>query len=208
THWQIRHSDPDESVRKQALDNLILGLKQTAELGGDSCLLVVGHGKDGSEAEVRERTIDNIRKALPTAEDLNVKILIENVWNHFLYDHGGDQNQSVEPLAKYVDEFKSPMVGLQFDLGNHWKYGDIAEWVRSLGDRIKKLDIKGFSRKEDRFTNVTEGDVDWPAIESALREIGFRGWCAAEVRGGDMERLREIAANMESALNCSKAGEV
>ncbi|MEM6471522.1 MAG: TIM barrel protein, partial [Planctomycetota bacterium] len=47
THWQIRHSDPDESVRKQALDNLILGLKQTAELGGDSCLLVVGHGKDG-----------------------------------------------------------------------------------------------------------------------------------------------------------------
>lgn len=203
THWNIRHSDPDERVRAKALENLKKGIEETAAVGGDSCLLVVGHGKDGTPEEVYQRSSDNIRAALPTAEKHNVAILVENVWNHFLYDHDSDTLQSVEPLAKYIDQFDSPLVGLQFDLGNHWKYGDIAQWVRTLGSRIKKLDIKGFSREKNTFTKITEGDVDWPAIESALREIGFKGWCAAEVGGGDAERLKEVADNMEAALHCS-----
>ena len=43
----------------------------------------------------------------------------------------------------------------------------------------------------------------WSDGEAALREIGFKGWCAAEVGGGDLDRLKEVAKNMESALNCS-----
>lgn len=203
THWAVRHSDPDASVRAQALENLKRGIEETAAVGGDSCLLVVGHGKDGTPEEVYKRSSDGIRDALPTAEKHNVAILVENVWNHFLYDHEGGSDQSVEPLAEYIDQFDSPLVGLQFDLGNHWKYGDVAEWVRVLGPRIKKLDIKGFSRQTNQFTKITEGDVDWASIEAALREIGFRGWCAAEVGGGDADRLKEIADHMESALHCS-----
>lgn len=204
THWQVRHSDPDPAVRAKALDNLKQSLEETAALGGDSCLLVVGHGKDGTPEEVAERSIANIKLALPTAEKLQIPILVENVWNNFLYDPSGDINQSAQPLADYIDAFDSPWVGLQFDLGNHWKFGDIAQWVRTLGPRIKKLDIKGFSRATNKFTKITEGDVDWPAIEKALRDIGFKGWCAAEVGGGDVKRLKEIADNMETALNCSK----
>jgi len=204
THWQIRHSDPDPKVRVQALENLKKGLAETAAVGGDSCLLVVGHGKDGTPEEVRQRSIENITAALPTAEKYQVPILVENVWNEFLYDKTGDSNQSAQPLADYIDAFDSPWVGLQFDLGNHWKYGDIAEWIRTLGSRIKKLDIKGFSREANKFTKITEGDVDWESIEAALRDIGFTGWCAAEVAGGDLDRLKEVAANMEAALHCSK----
>ena len=203
THWKIRHSDPDPAVREKALGNLKQGIKETAAVGGDSCLLVVGRGTDGTAEEVHQRTVANIKAALPTAEKHNVAILIENVWNQYLYDHNGGSDQSVQPLADYVDQFDSPLVGLQFDLGNHWKYGDIAQWVRDLGPRIKKLDIKGFSRASNKFTNITEGDVDWPAIESALRDIGFRGWCAAEVGGGGAKRLKEISDNMENALHCS-----
>lgn len=203
THWQVRHSDPDPAVRAQALDNLKRGLEETAAVGGDSCLLVVGHGKDGSEQEVRQRSIENIRLALPTAEKYKVPILVENVWNQFLYDHGGNSEQSAQPLADYIDAFDSPWVGLQFDLGNHWKYGNIADWIRTLGSRIKKLDIKGFSREANKFTKITEGDVDWASIEKALRDIHFTGWCAAEVGGGDETRLKEIADHMEAALHCS-----
>lgn len=203
SHWAVRHSDPDPSVRAQALENLKQGIKETAAVGGDSCLLVVGHGKDGTPEEVAKRSSDNIRLALPTAEKYNVPILVENVWNHFLYDHDGGSDQSVKPLADYIDGFDSKFVGLQFDLGNHWKYGDIGQWVRDLGPRIMKLDIKGFSRESGKFTKITEGDVDWASIESALRDIGFKGWCAAEVGGGDLARLKEVAANMETALHCS-----
>lgn len=203
THWKVRHSDPDPSVRAKALENLIQGIKETAAVGGDSCLLVTGRGTDGTAEEVFQRTTENIRKAIPVAEENKVPILLENVWNHHLYDHDGGSDQSAQPMADYVDQFESPWIGIQFDLGNHWKYGDIAEWVRTLGPRIKKLDIKGFSRENNKFTKITEGDVDWASIENALREIGFRGWCAAEVGGGNAKRLKEVADNMEKALHCS-----
>ncbi len=202
-HWAQRHSDPSSDVRATALKNLMQGLEETAAVGADTMLLVPGHGKDGSAAEVYERAMAAITEALPVAEKTGVKILIENVWNHFLYDHDGGNDQTAESLAKFIDAFESPWVGVQFDLGNHWKYGDVAQWVRTLGHRIKKLDIKGFSRAEDKFTKITEGDIDWPSVEKALREIKFTGWLAAEVGGGGLDRLKEISQHMEEALHCS-----
>ncbi|HBN79444.1 MAG TPA: xylose isomerase, partial [Planctomycetaceae bacterium] len=118
----------------------------------------------------------------------------------FLYDHDGNEKQSADLFIKYVDEFHSPWVGMQFDIGNHWKYGNAAEWIEQLDHRIIKLDVKGFSRKDDKFTKIGEGDIDWPAIQKALIKINFQGWCAAEVGGGDLERLKEVSANMDKAF--------
>lgn len=199
-HWQIRHSDPDDSVRAKALEILKEALVDTERVGGHTVLLVVGHGKDGTEREVWDRTVANIREAIPLAAKLGVVIAVENVWNHFCYDHEGGQDQTAEKFAAYIDEFDSPWVGMQFDIGNHWKYGDTGEWIRHLGKRIVKLDVKGFSRREDKFTHIGEGDLDFAGTRRALREIGFYGWCAAEVKGGNAERLGEISSNMDKAL--------
>lgn len=204
-HWGERHTDPDPAVRARALEKLKAGLRETAAVGGESMLLVPAHGKDGSDAEVYERAIAAINAALPVAEEVKVSILIENVWNDFLYDHEGGNDQTAEKLAKFVDAFQSPWVGVQYDIGNHWKYGDPAGWIRTLNKRIKKLDIKGFSRSEGKFTKITEGDIDWPSVKLALQEVGFQGWIAAEVGGGGLERLQEIAANMDSALQCNES---
>ena len=86
---------------------------------------------------------------------------------------------------------------MQFDIGNHWKYGNTGDWIRALGKRIVKLDAKGFSRKKGNFTKIGEGDLDWGDVRKALTEINFIGWCAAEVRGGGPERLQEVSANMD-----------
>ncbi|TWT84851.1 fructoselysine 3-epimerase [Planctomycetes bacterium CA13] len=202
-HWQVRHTDPDPAVRAKALASLRQGLQQTADVGADTMLLVAGHGKDGSPSEVDKRALDNISQAVPNAEELGVSILIENVWNEFLYDPNGGTSQTADALAAFIDDFNSPFVGLQFDIGNHWKYGDPAEWIRTLGQRIKKLDIKGFSRKTGRFTKITEGDIDWPTVKEALRDIDYTGWLAAEVSGGNVDRLREISQHLDEALQCN-----
>lgn len=204
-HWQQRHSDPDPDVRAVALEKLKSGIKETAAIGGESMLLVPAHGKDGSDAEVHERAMAAINEALPIAEKNKVAILIENVWNDFLYDHEGSSDQSADRLAKFIDAFDSPWVGVQYDIGNHWKYGDPAAWIRTLGKRIQKLDIKGFSREKGSFTKITEGDINWPSVEQALQDIGFEGWLAAEVGGGNLERLREVNDHLEEALHCSKS---
>lgn len=200
THWKITHTHADPSVRSQALKSLIDGIKETSELGGDTILLVPGVGGDGTFEECYQRAVNNIRQAVEVAEKYNVKIAIENVWNKFLYDHDGDSNQTADLFVQFVDEFDSPWVGMQFDIGNHWKYGDMAAWIRQLDQRIVKLDAKGFSRAKDKFTDIGEGDIDWPAVRQALLDIHFTGWVAAEVGGGDVERLRTISDQLDRHL--------
>jgi L-ribulose-5-phosphate 3-epimerase len=204
SHWSIRHSDPDSARRARALADLKSSIRKTHAVGGHTTLLVVGHGKDGTQQEVWKRSLANIAQAVPLAAELGVVIAIENVWNHFLYDHAGDASQSVEPFVSYLDQINSPWVGMQFDIGNHWKYGQTGDWIRKLGRRIVKLDAKGFSRKGDTFTKIGSGDVDWADVRKALLEINFYGWCAAEVDGGGPERLREISANMDRVF-CLRA---
>lgn len=201
THWQTTHSNPNPAVRKQALEDLLTAIRETHAVGGHTVLLVVGHGKDGSEQEVWDRSIANIKQALPLCAELGMTIAIENVWNQFLYEHDGPADQTAKKFVEYVDAFDSPWVGMQFDIGNHWKYGDPAAWIRMLGRRIVKLDIKGFSRADDAWKDITEDDLPWADVRKALDDIGFHGWVAAEVRGGDLERLKTIAQQIDRTLN-------
>ncbi len=203
THWSVRHTSPDAEQRGKALEDLKTALRDTHAVGGHTALLVVGHGQDGPPEVIWSRAIENISQALPLAAELGVYIAIENVWNHFLYDHNGDNQQTADLFAKFVDELNSPWVGMQYDIGNHWKYGDCAAWIRRLGKRIVKLDVKGFSREQDKFTNIGEGDINWLDVQAALADINFNGWAAAEVGGGGPERLAEISANMDRALGLS-----
>lgn len=200
THWSVRHTDPDSAVRAKALEDMKTAIRDAHAVGGHTALLVVGHGKDGPTDEIWERSIENIALAVPLATQLGVVIAIENVWNRFQYDHDGGSDQTADDYARFVDQLNSPWVGMQFDIGNHWKFGSTGDWIRSLGRRIVKLDAKGFSRKMDKFTNIGEGDLDWADVRRALLEINFVGWCAAEVGGGDQERLKEISANLDRAL--------
>jgi L-ribulose-5-phosphate 3-epimerase len=199
THWNVRHSDKDPAVRAKALEDLQQAIRDTHAVCGHTVLLVVGHGRDGTEREVWERSITNIRKALPLAAKLGIYIAIENVWNQFLYDHDGPENQSADKMRDYVDELNSPWAGVQFDIGNHQKYGKPAEWIRTLGKRIVKLDVKDWGKKAG-WAKIGEGDVDWPAVRRALLDIGYSGWAAAEVSGGGREQLREISQQMDKVF--------
>ena len=196
-HWGVRHTDADPETRAKALQSLKEALRQTHAVGGNTVLLVVGRGSDGPEEEIWKRSVENISKAIPLAAELGIHIAIENVWNQFCYDHDGDHTQTADKFVKYVDEFHSPWVGMQFDIGNHWKYGSMGDWIRQLDKRIVKLDLKGFSRAKNSFTKIGEGDLDWADVRKALAEIQYTGWAAAEVGGGDLERLKEVSANMD-----------
>ena len=200
THWNIRHTDPDAAVRAKALESLQTAIRDTHTVGGHSVLLVVGKGSDGTEDELWKRSIENISRAVPLAAQLGVQIVIENVWNQFLYEHAGDHTQTADKYVKYVDELNSPWVGMQFDIGNHWKYGSMGDWIRQLGKRVYKLDIKGYHRADDKWARISEGDIDYAEVRRALREINFYGWVAAEVGGGDAAELTRIAQEMDTVF--------
>jgi hexulose-6-phosphate isomerase len=201
-HWGIRLSDPDPAVREKGLQGLLTAMKDTHFVGGDAVLLVPGAARDPeneSHGHVWTRSIEQIKKALPTASKLGVRILIENVWNNFLYDPKGDNDQSASLLAAYLDEINSPWVGSYFDIGNHQRFGKPAEWIRTLGHRIVKLDVKDWG-VDNGFCKIGEGDVDWADVRSALHQIGYTGWATAEVSGGDRHRIKDISERMDQYL--------
>jgi L-ribulose-5-phosphate 3-epimerase len=197
-HWAKPLSDPNPANREYGLEALKQTLRDAKRYGATSVLLVPAVvNKQVSYQEAYTRSQEQIRKAIPLAEELQVKIAIENVWNQFL----------LSPLeaARYVDEFNSPWVGWHFDIGNVVTYGWPEQWVRILGKRIQKLHIKEYSRakrdKEGPYAGFNvpflEGDNDWPSIMKALDEIGYNGWGIAEQGGGGTsEGLKDLADRM------------
>lgn len=200
-HWKMPLSDPDPAVRAQGLEGLTAALRDAKAFGAPSVLLVPAVvKKDVSYADAWTRSQAEIRKAIPLADELGVKIAIENVWNQFL----------LSPLeaARYVDEFQSKSVGWHFDVGNIVLYGWPEQWIRILGPRILNVHVKEFSRtkcekegpRKGFQVELLEGDCNWPAAMKAIDEIGYRGWIIAEVPGGDAERLKFLAERMERIL--------
>ena len=107
-HWASPLSDPDPIVRAKCVESMKTALKDCKKYGGTTVLLVPAVVNDKvSYADAYKRSQAEIRKILPTAEATGVKIAIENVWNNFL----------LSPLeaARYIDEFKNPMIGWYFD---------------------------------------------------------------------------------------------
>ncbi|MCB1208779.1 MAG: sugar phosphate isomerase/epimerase, partial [Verrucomicrobiales bacterium] len=76
----------------------------------------------------------------------------------------------------------------------------MGDWIRQLGKRIYKLDVKGFSRAESKFTAIGEGDLDFADVRKALNEINYYGWCAAEVAGGGLEELKIVSDQMDKVF--------
>jgi len=202
-HWQQRLTSADAAERAIAVANLEHCLRVAHAAGGSGVLIVVGQGGDGPEEAIVERCRGELKKVLPLAASLGQPILVENVWNRMMYDHDAPPEQGPERFIAFVDSFKSPWIGMYYDIGNHWKYGQPGDWIRAFGHRCVKLDIKGFSRKKNAFVDIVspDDDVPWGEVRKALAEIGFSGWATAEVGGGDVARLTTVRKQMEEALH-------
>ena len=201
-HWGTRLSSPDAKTRRDGLNGLRTAIRDAHLVDGSAVLLVPGtvrSEENENHQQVWDRSIEQIHLALPLAAKLGIHVLVENVWNGFLYDPKGDNNQTADLLAKYLDEIDSPWVGSYFDIGNHQRFGKPAEWIRTLGKRIVKLDVKDWG-KSNGFCKIGDGDVDWPDVRRALAEIGFTGWSTAEVGGGNRDRMKDVHDRMDKYL--------
>ncbi len=201
-HWSQRLTSPKEEERNQGRANIEHCLRVSHAAGGSGVLIVIGQGGDGPSDEIEERASQEIKKMLPLAASLGQMILFENVWNKMMYEHDAPPEQTPERFIRFVDSFNSPWVGMYYDVGNHWKYGQPGDWIRAFGRRCVKMDAKGFSRANNKWAEITgEGDdLPWADVRKALDEINFSGWATAEVGGGDLKRLTTVREQMQKAF--------
>jgi L-ribulose-5-phosphate 3-epimerase len=193
THWNKTLSDPDEQVRREGLEGLRQALKDAKRYEATSVLLVPGRvTKDITYDDCFKRSVAEIRQAIPLAQELGVKIAIENVWNDFV--------TKPEQAKAFLDEINSPQVGWHFDIGNAVKFSPPETWIPVLGQRIVKLHIKEYSNFTRFRVRFLEGDNNWPAIMKALDAVGYHGWGISEQPGeqaASADNLKDLSERMD-----------
>ena len=187
----------DWQVRKQSLDTVKRCLDIAKALGIDTVLLTLG----GLPADLfynvaYANALQSMQKVAPYAEDLDVNLAIEYVWNRFLL--------SPMEFARFCDECASPKVGLFFDTGNMVIQGYPEHWVRICGKHLMKVHFKDFTRDGAQWPPLLEGDVDFPAVMTELKKIGYKDALLSEVDPG-IASLEETAVAIRQIMAAAGA---
>jgi hexulose-6-phosphate isomerase len=181
THGNRPLSHPDAAIQQEGIEGAIVALEDAHAYGSDAILLVPGRVNEDVAYDVCwSRSVEGIKKILPVAEKLKVSIGIENVWNNFLL--------SPMEACQYVDQFNSPYVKFYFDTGNYCHIGWPEHWIRILGNRINRIHIKEFSRRqasegrtrEGFNVKLLEGDINWNKVLSEARKVYNGTWMTTE----------------------------
>jgi len=69
-------------------------------------------------------------------------------------------------------------------VGNYMPWAYPHHWIEILGDRIARVHVKDYRLDVGSgrgFVQLLHGDVPWPEVRKALKDIGYDGWITAEV---------------------------
>ena len=203
--WGISPTSDDEVVRKNSIRLHQEALKVASYLECKALLFVPGVVKSpiSSEIDRYDRALDRLRDAinqlLPIAEDLDVDLCMENVWNGLFY--------SPIELRNFVDSFNSDKLGVYLDIGNLIGYQQYPpHWIELLNSRIKRVQIKDFQENFDwtgsfSFCDIGTGDVPWKETIEALKSINYQNTIIAEMLPWDETILSRTSAAMDQLFD-------
>lgn len=182
-YWQYNYTSANPENVKYAKEITKKQLQVASWLGCDTILVVPGAVEvafdPGEVVEydvAYERALEALRELAPVAEELNVHIGVENVWNRFLL--------SPMEMADFIDKVGSTHVGSYFDVGNVLYDGYPEHWIKILNKRIKKVHFKDYRRAAGDlygFVDLLAGEVNYPAVMAQLESVGYDNWVTAEM---------------------------
>lgn len=214
-YWETSLGHPDPAQRARAVEYTRKYLRFAGWLGAGVALVIPGwvavpwdHKQPVVDYDEAWRLSSaSIWKCVTAAEQANVVMGVENVWNWFLSDPYA--------MREYVDQFRHPMVGAYVDVANCLINGFPEQWLRMLGHRVAGVHFKNFTRADCAGglkgfgEDLDDGDVDWPAVRQAMIDIGYTGPVTAELVPfsrlpgpvvPDIELARRNAPMMEAIL--------
>lgn len=203
--WGISPTSEDEATRNKSISLHKDALQVASNLGCKALLFVPGVVKSPISSEIvrYDKALDRIRDAinqlLPIADDLDVDLCMENVWNGFFY--------SPIELRDFVDSFESNKLGVYLDVGNLIGYQQYPpHWIELLNSRIKRVQIKDFQENFDwtgsfSFCDIGAGDVPWKETIEALKSINYQSTIIAEMLPWDKTILSRTSAAMDQLFD-------
>jgi hexulose-6-phosphate isomerase len=166
----------DPAQRAKAVDLARRAMEAVQIMGGDTLLIVPGQWDAGQTYEqVWRNALDTARRIADLSARMDVQVALENVENRFLL--------SPREWAQFLDEVGSHRVRMYFDVGNilYLRLGHPEQWLRQLGRKyIARVHFKD-AGVGGPLTYLLEGQVNWPGVRDAIREIGYDDWIGIEL---------------------------
>ena len=184
--WPYPLTSHDLEKRARGLELASLMTSAAHDLGTDNLLVVPGavHIPWRTDYEpvandvCDQRAKAAIAKLLPQAEKLKIHLNIENIFfNGYL--------MTPMEMGAFVDGFHSEFVHVHFDTGNIMQYQFPEHWIAYLGQRIRNVHLKEFTKKGtdsslEAFRPLLDGTTNWPAVLDALETNGYKRYLTFE----------------------------
>lgn len=206
--------DPAPEKRAANIAHLKNVIRASAKLGVNMVGTFIGRDQNKSVEENLELVAAVWPEIIALAEDLKVRIAIENCPMLFGRDQWpGGQNLMTSPKLwrAIFDLLPSDCLGLNFDPSHFvWQMMDYVKPLYEFKDKIFHVHFKDIKLYPDRLDQVGIlaypldfmqpklpglGDVRWDRFVSALTDIGYDGYACIEVEDRAFEGTDEKVRN-------------
>ena len=197
----------DASRHQQSADDAVRTAKLLAAVGGRENMIVLGNDPYGDP--VRTKHAGRITADLGMGQEqwqtfatganyVARRVMDEAGLRTVFHHHIGTWVETPEETRRLMDMTDPTILGLCFDTG-HWAFagGNPVRGIHEFGDRIWHVHFKDHEPNIARqsreqgwdgptavghgvFCELGRGDVDFPGVVKALRDVGYAGWIVVE----------------------------
>lgn len=177
---RIKHEpillSPSAEERAVRIDFLRRCIDIAAALDSQAVSFWSGRLRDPIDEETAwQRLTEGCREVIDHAAQRSVRLAFEP-----------EPDMFIDTLARYaelLDRIDAPGFGLTIDIGHlHCNNeGNIADLLRTWKDRLRNIHIEDMCRGVHEHLRFGDGDIDFPPVIAALREIEYTGGVHVEL---------------------------
>jgi len=204
---EVNIASLDEQERKNSLDLIKKSMESCSEIEGE---IVIIHpcsteisGDDQSYLKAINKTKDSLCTLATLAEELEIKLAVENLPNIGGWSFGTDVSQ----LSKLVSNINNPYLGLCLDTGHSFvgkEDVDLSKNVLECGMNLIALHIQDTDGKKDRHWLPGQGIIDWAQFMKDLASIDYKGVLTLEISGSPELTERNVDNILSRGIKCIK----
>lgn len=175
----------EKEKRQIAIDDNLLAIEQSAEVGAPVLVLVCGADGRQSLEKSREQIKEGILRILPEAKAAGVKLAIEPL--HPMYAGDRSAINSLEQANQMVEEINSEFVGVAVDVYHLWWDNNLQREISRCGQNgnLFAFHVCDWNVPTTDFLNdrglMGDGCINVPQIRGWVEDTGFFGYNEVEI---------------------------
>jgi sugar phosphate isomerase/epimerase len=176
--------EPERSEKR--FSEIVQGMRNASYLGAPMIVVHpcthLDYAIEGNAEILFEYNLDFYRRLIPYAEELGIRIAIENIGSFAV----PTVTSTPERLNRLFDTLNDPVFTVCFDVGHCLLQNvDPAEAIRTIGYRLVDgcTHVHDNNGDRDSHTLPFYGNVEWESVMKALADIGYRGDLNYEASG-------------------------